>query len=204
MRLLVIALLLASLCAAFTVNPTYRGIKDTGSASLPKLDVDITIDCDTKDLVVQVSSNESGEPVPGARTYLFYTDYTYQALPNPRTTNEEGLAVMPVPGSIRFLTALFILRVDAQSHQSREIEFTYEKCFQAPPSPPPPSPPVNQTNQTPPTNQTAPPPPLGNQTSPGNITNQTTPPITPSSSPQPQIPCLPGLLLIPLAILSRR
>lgn len=217
MRLLLIALLLTGLAMAFTVKPDYIEIKDTGHQSLPTLDVGITIDCDTKNLSVHVASNATGEAVQGAKTYLFYTDYTYQALPNPGTTGADGITAMPVPGTIRFLTAMFILRVDKKDFKSREIEFTYQKCFEAPPAPPPP-PPQNVTppqNQSPPANQT-PLPPTGNMTPPGNQTpsNGSTPPIAPPYGEPPtpgqavltpginvpQIPCLPAFLLLPLLL----
>lgn len=131
MKSLVIALLIVGLSAAFTVEPNYFGIKDSGDESLPTLDVGITIDCDSKDLTVDVRSQ--GKPVEGAAVYLFYTDYGYQPLPNTGNTDASGIYSMEVTGSLEFLTALFILRVDKQGAQSREIEFAYEKCFQEPP-----------------------------------------------------------------------
>jgi len=124
--------------------------------------------------------------------YLFYTDYTYQALPNPGKTDAAGKTTIPVPGTLRFLSAMFTLRVDKAGFQSREVEFTYAKCFEAQPVPP--KPPANNsggsTNQTPPANTT---PPV-NTTAPSNITPpaNTTPPTPPvqdgsngSGTPQP-------------------
>lgn len=163
MKPLAFALLLLGLSSAFTVNPDYHDIHDTGSESLPTLDVTITIDCDTKDVLVKAESGDTEEPVEGAMAYLFYTDYTYQALPNPGKTDAQGNARIPVPGTLRFLSALFILRVDKQGFQSREIEFAYKKCFEEPPKPPPP--PANQSQNA--SNQTAPPPPQ-NITNPAN------------------------------------
>ncbi len=174
LNLLFAALLcLAALSSAYSVKPDYLGIKDTGNQSLPKMDITITLDCDTKAATISVSSNDTGLPVQGAKTYMFYTDYGYNALPNPGTTDALGMAVMNVTGNIRYLTALFVLRTDDPAFQSREIEFTYQKCFSPPP---PPAPlPQNQSNGTlvPPaqnnttsTNVTAPP----NTTIPANAT----------------------------------
>lgn len=206
MRLFLIALFLAGLAIAFSVKPDYLEVKDSGNQNLPKIDVGITIDCDTKNLTVLVESNETEDAVSGAKAYLFYTDYSYQALPNPGTTNADGIATIPVPGTIRFLNALFIMRVDAQGFQSREIEFVYEKCFEEPPPPPPQNitPPGNHTpppaNQTPPVNQTPP----GDITPPANQTppNDSTPPIVPP--PEPEGPCPAGLVLLAPFIFSRR
>ncbi|MCI0503551.1 hypothetical protein L0Y65_02460 [Candidatus Micrarchaeota archaeon] len=175
-------LLICGIGSAFTVKPSYIAIQDTGNGGSPALDVDITIECDSKEVRINVASNETGTPVEGAMAYLFYTDYTYQPLPNPDSTDASGDAMIPVPGTLRFLTAMFTLRVDKQGFQSREIEFTYQKCFEAPPVQPPP-PPVNgsngsgvQANQTPQANTT----PQGNVTPPSN----TTPPINTT----PQVP----------------
>lgn len=199
---------------AFMVNPDYRGIKDTGNDNLDALTVTITLDCDSKDLLVEVLSNRTDEPLSGAETTLFYTQYGYQPLPNRGKTDSEGKARMSVPGTLDYLTGLFILRVDKQDYQSREIEFMYTKCFQAPPVAPknntqPPKPPAQ--NATPPANQTVPkPPPGGNQSQGGNISanqsqqggasNQSQPinppgPGTPSSGACP----ISAVLLLPLA-----
>lgn len=131
MKLFVIALILASINMAFTVNPDFIGVQDTGSKSLPTMDVELSIDCETKDLTVTATSED--EPIDGASTVMFYTDYGYQPLPNPGKTGSDGSVTMTVPGTINFLTGLFILRVDHQAYQSREIEFAYEKCFEDPP-----------------------------------------------------------------------
>ncbi len=166
---LVAALLcLAPLAAAFSVTPDYLGIKDTGNQSLPKMDVSITLDCDTKAATITVTSNATGLAVQGAKTYMFYTDYGYNALPNPGTTDADGTVVMDVTGNIRYLTALFVLRTDDPSFQSREIEYTYQKCF-GPQPPPAPLPSQNQTNGTgvpPAENNTT----TANSTAPANTT----------------------------------
>jgi hypothetical protein len=204
MRLFFIALLLAGLCMAFTVTPDYRGIKDSGSEKLPNMTVAITIDCDSKELSINVTDPDE-QPIDKAKTYLFYTDYSYQALPNPSQTDSTGIAPMKVPGNIRFLTALFILRVDQPSFRSREIEFTYEKCFEPPPPEPKPKPPPpNKTNETEPKPPLPKPPP--NKTEDNKTTVNVTPPsnITPPvnvTQPKPpekkEAPLCPlGLLLI--------
>ncbi|MEW6035955.1 MAG: hypothetical protein AB1529_05050 [Candidatus Micrarchaeota archaeon] len=150
MRHILILLLICGLSMAFSVRPDYNGVQDTGNKNLGTVEVNITIDCDSKEVTADVFSNESGAPVSGATAYMFYTDYTYQALPNSGKTDSNGRVKMAVPGTIRFLTALFILRVDHYNFQSREIEFTYKKCFEAPPQPPP-----NGTNQTGPESECA-------------------------------------------------
>jgi hypothetical protein len=169
MRAFIFLLLLAAAASAFTVEPDYFDIHDTGSASLPTLDVGITIDCGNKDLMVDVSSEK--EPIGGASTVLFYTDYGYQPLPNPGKTGSDGTVTMTVPGTINLLTGLFILRVDKSGYQSREIEFAYEKCFDEPP-------PVPELYNDTAENQTEPatPPPPPNVTPPAN----TTPPVNTS------------------------
>ncbi|MFH0884679.1 MAG: hypothetical protein V1861_03135 [Candidatus Micrarchaeota archaeon] len=195
-----IVLLIVGLAAAFTVKPAYIEIHDTGNENLPALNVDISIDCDTKNVHINVASNETGEPLEGAMTYLFYTDYTYQALPNPGKTDVDGNTAIPVPGTIRFLNAMFILRVDKQGYRSREIEFAYKKCFETPPKPPEPPQTHNETNAT---NQTAP----QNVTPPANITppvNETKPPVPPlppenvTDKPQPDGRGEPGASFCPV------
>ncbi len=188
MRAFIFLLLLAAAASAFTVKPTFFDTHDTGSDSLPTLDVGITIDCDTKDLVVDVS--EDGDAIEGASTVLFYTDYGYQPLPNPGKTGSDGTVTMTVPGTIDFLTGLFILRVDASGYQSREIEFAYEKCFEEPPPEPDPVPELyNDTNDTepvapPPVNTTPPDPtPPVNVTPPENASPSQN--MTPPSNETP-------------------
>lgn len=170
MRAFIFLLLLAAAASAFTVKPTFFDVHDTGSDSLPTLDVGITIDCDSKDLTVDVS--DDGDAVEGASAVLFYTDYGYQPLPDTGKTGSDGTDTMSVPGTINFLTGLFILRVDKSGYQSREIEFAYEKCFEEPPPEPP------EQNDTPPT---PPPPPPVNDTPPAN----TTPPVAPPPNATP-------------------
>jgi hypothetical protein len=130
MKAYFILLLLIGLGMAFTVKPDYFGIKDSGDQKLPTMIVDLSIDCDSKALTVNVS--DASGPVEDATAYLFYTDYGYQPLPNSGKTGPDGIYTMPVTGNIEFLTALFIARVDHSTHQSREIEFAYEECFEEP------------------------------------------------------------------------
>jgi len=207
-------MLIIGFSCAFMVNPDYRGIKDTGNDNLDKLAVTITLDCDSKDLLVTVLSNSTDDPITGAETTLFYTQYGYQPLPNRGKTDNDGKTRMSVPGTLDYLTGLFILRVDKQNFQSREIEFMYTKCFEAPPPPPKndsqvPKPPGQNT--TPPANQTLPkPPPAGNQSTGGNISanqsqqnggqNQTQPTNPPGSGTPSSGTCpISAILLLPLA-----
>ncbi len=224
LRYVILGMLLLSLPAmAFTVKPAYIGIKDTGGQSLESLDVGITIDCDTKDLTIDVLGNSTRQAVSGADITLFDTTYGYQALPNRVKTGSDGEAVMTVPGTLNFLTHMFILRVDAQNYRSREIEFYYQKCFEAPPVTPPPTPPVppaqnatnqpntnlsqNNTNQPPPPPQNTSQPGNQNQSMPGNQSgtangsNNTGPIVPPSPSPSSGCP-IPALGFVSLVLIS--
>lgn len=202
MRSLLIVMILAGLCTAFSVMPDYLGVKDTGDERLDAMIVGITIDCDSK--AITVNATDPGEnPIENAKTYLFYTDYGYQALPNPGTTDASGIAVMEIPGNIRFLTAMFILRVDHQNFQSREIEFAYQKCFEPPPQPPEPEeeeiPPPQP--EEPAENVTEPPNVTENITPPTNFTPPEEPPPAPEEPPQAMPVCPLGfLLLVPLIL----
>ena len=238
MRFCLIALIVVGLVLAFSVTPAFQATKDSGSENLPKLEVGLGVDCDSKMLTVTATSNETGDAVDGANVYLFYTDYEYQMIGR-GTTDADGVGEINVIGKPNYLTALFILRVDKPTYQSKEIEFTYKKCFDAPPKPPKNT--TNTTsggNTTPPANTTQPPNPPANATPPANTTPpgpnvsaNTTPPKPPANETHPnngtppanngtgnkpgtsvppaappQAPCLPAILLMPLAIsvLSRR
>jgi hypothetical protein len=184
---------------AFSVEPDYLGIKDSGDERLSNMTVGITIDCDTKALTVG-ATDENEQPIEDARTYLFYTDYTYQALPNPGTTDANGIAVMEIPGNIRFLTALFILRVDHTNFQSKEIEFAYHKCFEPPPQPPEPEPEEEIPPEEPPANVTEPPNVTENVTTPPDVTPPEEIPLPPEeSTEEAEAPVCPlGVLLLTL------
>ncbi len=120
-----IFILLMFVSLGFAITPDIYGVQDTGSESLPVIDFNLSLDCGNKDLQVVTL-------LDGADLTMFYTDYGYQPLPNRMKTGIDGSAVMKVPGTLDFLTGLFILRIDKQGYQSREIEFTYEKCFEEP------------------------------------------------------------------------
>ena len=162
MKSILFALLIIGVCASFSVSPDYLGIKDTGGMNLSPLEVNITIDCETKDLSVDVRSNATGEPMIGANLYLFYTQYEYQLIATGKT-GSDGIGTVNVIGNRDYLTRMFILRADKSGYQSREMEFTYKKCFDAPPKPP-----ANASNQAPPANNTQ------NSTPPSDHTNNTT------------------------------
>lgn len=135
MRLAVLILLIMSLGFAFTVQADYIGVQETGNENLESLDVSIFIDCDQKDLTVAVLGADSEQPIQGASAFLFYTDYEYQLLAT-GTSDSDGNAAITVPGTIDYLQALFILRIDKSGYRTKEIEFAYEKCFQDPPEEP--------------------------------------------------------------------
>jgi hypothetical protein len=200
MRSILIALLIASLATALSVKPDYFEIKDTGNPGLPKMDVGITINCDTNGLTVAAASNETGEAADNAMLYLFYTNYGYQVITSGKT-GSDGTGSLDVHGNINYLTALFVLRVDKPGFQSREIEFTYSKCFENQTLPQNVTPPHNVSppqNQPPPANVT---PPL-NATPLANATgqNQTAPETNQTGIPPAAAKACPvGLLLLALA-----
>lgn len=213
MKSLIIALLLVGLVGlsnAFLVRPDYFEFQDTGNKNLPTMYVDILIDCDTKELTIEARSEETDEPIEGATVHIFYTDYVYQALPTVGTTDENGITKMEIPGNIRFLTALFILRVDHTDYQSKEIEFAYEKCFEEPPeeeiseedeaeeneteAPPPPSPETNETEE-----------PEEPEEVEENVTeNETQEPEIPTDEEEQPLPCPTALILLSLLIIRSK
>jgi hypothetical protein len=107
---------------------------------------------------------------------------------------------------------MFILRTDHQQFRSREVEFAYRKCFDAPPLPDD----FNATNQTLNNGQNTTKPQntsqQANQTARKNQTNQTQAGNTTTGNgtaagnghdgPGQPAPCLPALALIPLAQLA--
>src|SRR3989339_1764111 len=103
-------LVFCTLSVAFTVRPTYIAIHDTGDDLLDTIEVNITINCDTKELIVEPATHE-GERLVGSETYVFYTDYEYQLVSTGRT-NQSGISKMKVIGNMNYLTGMFILRVD--------------------------------------------------------------------------------------------
>jgi hypothetical protein len=213
---ILLALLGIGLAMALAVRPDYLGVQDTGNGNLPTMDVALTIDCGTNALGVEVKSNETGETVADASTYLFYTNYGYQAISSGKT-GQDGISAMAVTGKMNLLTALFIIRVDKPGFQSREIEFAYKKCFDAqPPSgnnPPPANATQQQNNSVNTTNNTTKNITDNTTTTDGtanhttnnaanNTTDNTQP--KPTSSPPSSSPCAPAfllcLILIPLIL----
>jgi len=213
---ILLALLGIGLAMALSVRPNYLAVQDTGNDNLPAMDVGLTIDCDTNALGAEVRSNETGEPLPDASTYLFYTNYGYQAISTGKT-GQDGVSAMAVTGKMNFLTALFIIRTDKPGFQSREIEFTYKKCFDAQPSdgnasqhanatrPPQPNNTINAANKTATDGQDNAPPMDNTTDNAANNTNtaNNTQPKPSGGQPSPS-PCAPGfligLILIPLIL----
>ena len=144
MKVVVLLLLITALGFAYTVQADFIGVQETGNENLESLDVGVFIDCEEKDLRVAVLGEDSEGPISGASAYLFYTDYEYQLLAT-GTSDADGNAAITVPGSIDYLTALFILRVDKSGYRTKEVEFAYEKCFQ---DPPPAEPPAEEPPET--------------------------------------------------------
>ncbi|MFH0737939.1 MAG: hypothetical protein V2A68_05195 [Candidatus Micrarchaeota archaeon] len=206
-RIALFFLVMVALGSAFSVEPAFRGIQDTGNQNLEPLDVRIIVDCDNKNMTVDVKGNESGDALSGATAFLFYTDYEYQLI-GTGSTGSDGKARINVMGNMDYLTALFILRVDKPGYRSKEIEFTYQRCFeaQAPPKPPKndTTPQQNATNQTqaPPPQDEAPPaePPEENLTPQQPEDNGTTAPI----APPPTSSCPAGFALLALSLIGMR
>jgi hypothetical protein len=204
-------ILILALGFAITVRPDFRDSRDRGSESLEALNVGLSVDCDTKALSVDVEGNESGNAIAGASVYLFYTDYEYQLIAS-GATGSDGIARINVLGTRDYLTKLYILRVEKPGYRSKEIEFTYEKCFQEQPAPEPPA--NNTTPSQPPEGNTTPP---ANDTPPSNGTgpleppqtpgNGSEPPQTPPATPPPASPssaCPLGLLVLAALLISAR
>ncbi|VVC03983.1 Uncharacterised protein [Candidatus Bilamarchaeum dharawalense] len=197
MRLLIMFLIIASLCMAFTVKPTYIAVKNTGNESLEPPKVELLIDCATKQLKATISS-EDDQVIQNAKTYIFYTNYGYQLI-GTGTSNSEGVSTINVIGTMNYLTALFIFRVDAPGYRSQEIEFTYKKCFDAPPVVEPDEPPLPPSE-----NYTAPPP--ENESQPPPEEHVTPPPYNnppeqqPVQNPEPQTANCPFGALLFLAL----
>lgn len=201
MRFLSILVCLFVLSSVFslTITPFYIQVKETGNESLPSQDVTFKINCDTKTLIIDSSSNSG---IPNPKAYLFNTNYGYSLF----GTNEgrNGKVNLSASGNVNYLTSLFILRVDSPGYRSKEIEFTFQKCFDGSPDetqPPqiiPDSTPPEQTvepSPEPPVSDPIPNPvPLPSPTS-GNITSNSssTPPSSSSSS---------GVCAMPFGLIS--
>lgn len=133
MRLFSILVCLFAFSTVFslTITPFYIQVKETGNESLPSQDVSFKINCDTKTLLINSNSDYG---VPNPKAYLFNTNYGYSLF----GTNEgqNGKVNLSASGNVNFLTALFILRVDSPGYRSKEIEFTFQKCFDGSPDEP--------------------------------------------------------------------
>lgn len=130
MRLLsiLVCLFVFSTVFSLTITPLYIQVKETGNESLPSQNVSFKINCDTKTLLIN-SNSDSGLPNPKA--YLFNTNYGYSLFGT--SQGQNGKVNLSASGNVNFLTALFILRVDSPGYRSKEIEFTFQKCFDGSP-----------------------------------------------------------------------
>ncbi len=129
MKIVLYALFLLGLAIAIGVTPNYIDTKNTGQENLSIIDVGTTIDCQSKQLTINATAHESGEQVADGKIYLFYTNYGYQPIGSGKTDG-NGIGKIEVVGNMNYLTALFVLRVDKPGLRSKEIEFTYQKCFE--------------------------------------------------------------------------
>ncbi|MBI5224011.1 hypothetical protein HY990_06345 [Candidatus Micrarchaeota archaeon] len=179
------------------VTPEYNQVKETGSESLPSLDPAMRIECDDKNIMTVVSDFRSNLPVANAQAYLFNTNYGYNFLYR-NSTDESGRVSIHALGNLNFLTALFIMRIDAPGYRTKEIEFTFSRCFDSSESEPNPAP-TTPTPEPTPTPQVEPTPvpqptPIINPPTP-SATNSSTRPATQPASPCP-LPL--GLIILPL------
>lgn len=211
MRGFVVLLMMAAIASAFGVQADAIDIKDTGNENLEALDVAIFIDCGLKNITAEVKGQDSEQAVAGASAYLFYTDYEYQLIAT-GMSDAEGRARINVLGNQDYLTALFILRIDKSGYRSREIEFSYEKCFREPPEPvlPPVEEPeeepeeepadVTPPAEPPPAGETK--PPAGGEIPPGGVGSPEDD-ETPVPGPAPAA-CPLGLAVLSLVFLKTR
>lgn len=133
MRLLPIlaCLFVFSTVFSLTITPLYIQVKETGNESLPSQNVSFKINCDTKTLLINSNSNYG---IPNPKAYLFNTNYGYSLFGT--SEGQNGKVNLSASGNVNFLTALFILRVDSPGYRSKEIEFTFQKCFDGSPDEP--------------------------------------------------------------------
>ncbi len=216
--LLIISLSLLSLAPisnAFLVRPEHIETQDTGNIYSPLMNVDLVVDCDTKTAFIKPMDG-AGNPIKGAQTFLFYTDYGYDLLGTDKT-GANGIAEIDVVGNRNYLTALFIIRVDHPQYRSREIEFTYYNCFQIPPNPPEraintsgrkdadPVVPItkNESGISQPTQNASgtvgpntPTQPPGNEPNTNGTTGSVPRPIDGGKPSLPKLPCLPSALIL--------
>lgn len=125
---LFIVLLCIGSVFSLTITPYYIQVKETGNESLPSQNVSFQIDCDTKTLII-TSNSDYG--IPNPKAYLFNTNYGYSLFGT--NQGQNGRVSLRASGNVNFLTALFILRVDSPGYRSKEIEFTFQKCFDGSP-----------------------------------------------------------------------
>jgi hypothetical protein len=130
MRLLSILVCLFVFSSVFslTITPFYIQVKETGNESLPSQNVSFKINCDTKTLLI---NSNSAYGIPNPKAYLFNTNYGYSLFGT--SQGQNGKVNLSASGNVNFLTALFILRVDSPGYRSKEIEFTFQKCFDGSP-----------------------------------------------------------------------
>ncbi|MGV8084931.1 MAG: hypothetical protein ACP5N9_01630 [Candidatus Bilamarchaeum sp.] len=219
-------LIILGLVSAIVVTPDHQGVRNSGDSRLPRLDVDFSVDCPTKTITTTVIS-EDGAPVQNANMYVFYTNYAYQPIASGRT-NQNGMGQLNIVGNPNFLTSLFILHVESSAYQTKEIEFTYEKCFgtvsdeeinNPPPAPTLPAENNTSNNTQPvptpltPTNSTPLPQPNNTVNNNSNVTtpsqnntaNQNITPREATSSPGCKMPfAIFGFILVGAILFNRR
>ena len=135
--------MIIGLVSAIVVVPDQNAVRNSGDSRLPQMKLEFSLDCPSKTITV-TALNENKEPVANSNMYIFYTNYAYQPIATGHT-NQNGVGQMNIVGNPNYLTALFVLRIGNPAYQSKEIEFTYEKCFgtvsdeqiKNPPAPPP-------------------------------------------------------------------
>jgi|GEM_PF-1543131 len=164
-----------------TIVITPLEYKDFGNASLPTMDVLITMDCNAGKIFGTATSQ--GYYVIGASSNLKYIQYD-NPLISTGMTDSTGQVTHTLHGNISYMNGIFIITFEKSGFQRREAHFEISDCFtQAPAQPLPQN--ASQPAPTPGANTSVappPPPPQQNATPPANATpssGNTTTPIVP-------------------------
>jgi len=180
--------------------------QDFGNASLPTMDVLITMNCNAAKITGR--ADYLGTPISGALSNLKYVQYD-NPLISSGTTNSSGYVVHALMGNLSYMTGIFIMTFEKSGFQRREAHFLITDCLTNPGPLPPPPPPANtspQPGQPPPEENATPPlmPPLPNMTGLQNITpglNQAgIPPV--GQAPGGASPCPIAFVLLGLSLFA--
>lgn len=178
---LAILLFLVPLSSAYrqgTIAITPFEYRDFGNASLPTMDVLITMDCNAGKIFG--TATYQGAYVVGASSNLKYIQYD-NPLISTGVTGGTGQVAHTLHGNITYMGGIFIMTFEKSGFQRREVHFLISDCFTQAPAQPAPqnaSPPA----PTPGANTSATPPPAPQENA--------TPPLV---QPMPNITELPNI-----------